>query len=906
MCDVKMNLDKRGSIWRKWDLHAHTPIDPEWINKPKLDTEEEKKKFVEDYIKFAKQQELEVIAITDHNFCSDLIFYIEKEAEANNIVILPGFEVTAKDGSGIHLLIIFPEKTGLDKIEGVISQLFAPNQERIKADGTVVCSNKTIDEIKDIINEAKLQSLFIFAHADGDNGILNRTTINGERRMQEWHKDFINICQLSKKPSDFNEGFESNVINAIDQNYKRKMSYIVASDCRTIVETEATQERNYLGQKFVWVKADPSFEGLRQIIYEPKERVSYSQQNPYQDRKKIYFSNVEINGSTNFILPNFDLPLNRELVSIIGGRGSGKSALLETIAFLNEEHLVEDQNKKEKIIEYYRKNLKNSEPEPDFNFKITLTDKDSNESIVEKRLKDYNDYDLPFLYIGQEQLSKIATDDKELTDNICKLIGIDTDHEMKQDMADKSRKVLSDIKIKREAIAQLEDSYKEFGYNGKVPFIDWINTYLENLEKKKTRLSSKETKDILDEVTSNTETLIRLNRLDADLTNLLNQINSINLNKDLKVLNDELTKLEIDQKITDIFFDKQKDEIQKSINKIETKKSVITEKIEKNKEDLNKLGIKEDVNTLIQVTENIQKQISSVSRDLDKHSKLNEELLSNIGNRNKILEKVDEFIISSRDQITEKFVDFINSIDEMSEDNKKLFKRIMGGVGISGKIIFRQNEFINYLLNNCFHNRKIASIEDVKKEIAGEDEKGKSKNIGLKELIDWVKRGGPENNIFVKNGGELASEYIFLKWSDFIKVKAEATLNDKPTDILSIGQRGTLLLKIYLATSSEKQILLIDQPEDNLDNNFIANELVPLLRSVKKVRQIIMATHNANLVVNTDSEQVVIAKIDDAGSGKAYISGGIENSTINENIKEILEGGEEAFKKREQKYNFRK
>lgn len=904
-----MTNDKRGSVWRKWDLHAHTPIDPDWINKPNLDSEEAKKKFAKDYIEFAKKQELEVIAITDHNFCNEkkelLIPFIKDEAINNNIVILPGFEITASDGSGIHLLVIFPENTDLNKIDGVVSQLFAPNQERIKSDGNVPCSNKTIDGIRDVILQAKLEFLFVFAHADRENGILNKETINGQRRAQEWHKDFINICQISKAPTDIKKDtFAYNVINKIDHNYKRDIAYITASDCRTISDSNNQEERNYLGEKFVWIKADPSFEGLKQIIYEPNERISYSKVNPYEDRKKVFFSNIKITGSTNFVLPNFSLPLNRELVSIIGGRGSGKSTLLETLAFLNEEHLSEDQNKKEKIIEYYRKNLKNLEPAPNFNISIKLADKDSNESEISKKLSEHNDLDLPFLYIGQEQLSKIATDDKELTDNICRLIGIEIDHEIKQDMANETRQILSNIKNKREAKSQLEKSYEEYGFNNKIVFTDWIKNYLKNLENKKDRLSSKETKEILLEVTKNTESLIRLGRVENDLNSVLEKINNIDLNLNIENINAELESLQIDQKITKIIFDKQIDEIQKGINKIETNKSAIKKDLEKNKEDLNKLGIKEDVNTLIQVTENIQKQISFVKRDLEKYVRLSEELLIALLERNKILERVESYINNSKDQITNRFGEFIVSIEKMSNGNKDLFKRIMDGVDVVGKSVFYQKDFIDYLLNNCFHNKKISNIDDVKREIAGEDDNGKAKEIGLKELIDWIIKDGLDKNIFVKNGSELASEFIFLNWNDFIKVKAEATLNNQSTDILSIGQRGTLLLKIYLATSSEKQILLIDQPEDNLDNNFIANELVPLLRSVKKVRQIIMATHNANLVVNTDSDQIIVACIDNKEDGSPYNSGGIENPEINENIKNILEGGEVAFRKREQKYNF--
>ena len=117
---------------------------------------------------------------------------------------------------------------------------------------------------------------------------------------------------------------------------------------------------------------------------------------------------------------------------------------------------------------------------------------------------------------------------------------------------------------------------------------------------------------------------------------------------------------------------------------------------------------------------------------------------------------------------------------------------------------------------------------------------------------------------------------------------------------LSIGQKGTVLLKLMLAEGDYP--LLIDQPEENLDNNFIYNDLVKAIRDAKNNRQIIIATHNANLVVNTDAEQIIVANYID--NKIFYKSGSLENLTIKNEITSLLEGGEEAFKKREEKYGF--
>jgi hypothetical protein len=92
-----------------------------------------------------------------------------------------------------------------------------------------------------------------------------------------------------------------------------------------------------------------------------------------------------------------------------------------------------------------------------------------------------------------------------------------------------------------------------------------------------------------------------------------------------------------------------------------------------------------------------------------------------------------------------------------------------------------------------------------------------------------------------------------------------------------------------------------DQPEDDLDNEFINEELIQLFTEIKEFRQVIIVSHNANLVVNSDSEQIIIAK-NDLGSLN-YISGSLENEIINDGICTILEGGAIAFEKRKNKYN---
>ncbi len=148
--------------------------------------------------------------------------------------------------------------------------------------------------------------------------------------------------------------------------------------------------------------------------------------------------------------------------------------------------------------------------------------------------------------------------------------------------------------------------------------------------------------------------------------------------------------------------------------------------------------------------------------------------------------------------------------------------------------------------------------------------------------------------------------YSPLNIKKYLYANADFQYKGKTVNKLSVGQRGTFYVCLKLATDPFGSPFVFDQPEDDLDNEFIMSQLVPLFRKIKKYRQVIIVTHNANLVVNTDAEQIIIA--DNQGENIRYISGSVEDGNVKENVGiradicNILEGGSYAFEKRERKY----
>lgn len=145
------------------------------------------------------------------------------------------------------------------------------------------------------------------------------------------------------------------------------------------------------------------------------------------------------------------------------------------------------------------------------------------------------------------------------------------------------------------------------------------------------------------------------------------------------------------------------------------------------------------------------------------------------------------------------------------------------------------------------------------------------------------------------------SEYFNTILENILSVGVSIKFNRNDLNKLSMGQRSIVLLKILLALDDKP--LLIDQPEEHLDNRYVYSELTPAIRQAKESRQIIIATHNANLVVNTDAEQIIISECTDGII--SYLSTTLEDKSKREIITNILEGGDEAFSKREDRYGKR-
>ncbi|WP_284085571.1 AAA family ATPase [Acinetobacter nosocomialis] len=226
------------------------------------------------------------------------------------------------------------------------------------------------------------------------------------------------------------------------------------------------------------------------------------------------------------------------------------------------------------------------------------------------------------------------------------------------------------------------------------------------------------------------------------------------------------------------------------------------------------------------------------------------------------------------------------------------------------KLNFSTEHFQDELTNLIMQRRLEFTPDNIKKTL---DELSKHEDLDTKEgcinfiekLIAKLEEVNDATGIadMVKKNTKPKDVYNFVYSLEFIKSKYSLRFQNAEVDKLSPGQRGALLLIFYLLVDQDKTPIILDQPEENLDNDTVVNSLVPILNEAKKTRQIIMVTHNPNLAIVCEAEQIIYTDFyREDNFSINYTSGSIESYDLNQHAVNILEGTLDAFNNRRSKY----
>ena len=877
--------DKIGSIWRKWDLHIHSDASDGEMNPEQI-------------ILKAKELKIDVIALTDHHTAKNIDEIITLGI-ANGIGVIPGIEFRTEYGSkSVHIIGLFPnEYNGIKVTTQTINELILnpldisetkiiqKGKEKLHDVGNSNPSNEEafkrgIFEVQVSFKQAsefihkKLGGIVIVHAGNKSNSIekemrhegkVGVTLYNslGPVKEELMKENYIDVCEITD--ADDNKVFYLEKFNK---------PCICSSDAHKLTE---------IGNKFTWIKADPTFEGFKQILYEPECRVKIQIQNPELSTPKLRIGKFEVKDSKNFPIVNEQIVFNRDFVCIIGGRGSGKSALLESIAYCFGANKEKDEKKPDIVpfIDYFKEN------NADANFTIGYYDLDDNlKEEYTSKLFSWNSYcSYPILYLSQNQVEEIATNNEKLHKLAFDSVIKNSSNAVEINADLREIEVLINSLTKRNG--EIQATQKSLLFIG----VEGIKNEKNKIIKEIELLESESTRAILEELQTKSK--------------LRNQLT--NSNYLLQSINDDILK----------FDDKLQNKL-KELNRllltlgvglnIEFNFNLLSEQLKVVQHQLNELNIINDYNKTLEKAKNELKDKIDVSVEYieglkSKVTKL-EQSLQSFETENIHFQKLIEERITFYDTIYIKFEDlkskYANSINDFMDSNYEIVQSLK----LEPELSFDFQKFIDRLFDYV-DKRKIKNIKKFEETLGIDKSSIPNFIIWLKDFTKVEPSNPNKFDMFYSWPNDEIDSILFSNYFN-LKTKTEYKISDenyKPINRLSLGQKGTVILKLFLSIGNNCPII-IDQPEDHLDNDFIYMDLVKTFRKAKEKRQIIVSTHNANLVVNGDAEQIIVANYEDEKINHT-LSGSIENETIRERIAQILEGGYDAFKKREEKYRYK-
>ena len=857
-----MDIFQNGARFVRFDCHLHTKSDKEFKY------EDEENKFLERYINKLKEKEINVGIITNHNkFNYDEFKNLKKKAIRDEIFLIPGVELSVKEGSnGLHVLIAFSEewiRNGSDKINTFLDSAFMNVTENRENENTRC--DYDLFHLIEALNRTQKDYFIIFAHVDQKSGLFYEC--NGGMISTLFNKNILKEKTYGLQKSHNNDNYQ-NFISWTNIRLPR----IEGSDPKCIDDIGKGTKKTYIKI------GDYSFNTIKNALTDFENRVSDKAENT---EKHGYIESLNIEGG-KFNEKKFYF--SKELNNIIGIRGSGKSAVLEITRDILGLKSDVDNNYKDNLVKYYVdsgcKATLNIVDRYNRKYKIIKYFSD-NKTYIENDNGDIENISVEALiknplYFGQKDLS-MRTDNFEMK-LLEKLVGYkdvlyteefnNINNQIKEDFSTLINLFEIPDKIAEQTIEKNN-----------------INTQLKVFKEKGINEKLEKIQNFNDDTLEIENTIQKLNTLINDMNNsteiTINDIEEIKKYKSkynseiFEDINNGLNRIIIQMQS----FEKIKENINKEIallkqiqGKFITKKDGFIDEFEKIKREIN-----QDLNpdTYLKLNQDKAKIETSIKNFKDKLENINTtktRLTKNLKKRRELIMRVNS-IYKDRIQKINESQDNIK-ITFVANGNKEKFiddmKNLVRGSGIRGDIISKLNNFSDYIgiMEDIYLNDS-----KILKTLIKDSDIEKINNI-MKGKLDIICEYVSENDVEIK-------------------------YHDKPLKNHSLGQRASAII-LFIIEQKENDLIIIDQPEDDLDNQVIYKELITTIRKRKKDIQFIFSTHNANIPVLGDAEQIICLK--DDGSNININNNSIDNSSIQNDIVQIMEGGPEAFKRRQQIY----
>lgn len=1009
--NILHNENSHGSTWNKWDLHIHTPasVIQHFGNNQKDETWEEYLRALE-----LLPSDIKAIGINDYFFLDGYsrIVQAKNSGRLSNIdLILPVVEFRISSFAGnkslrkINYHVIFSDELTPDQIESFfLSDL---HMELKLDDGEAwrgkVCHRDSLIELGKAIKKSSPESkqpnesdlLVGFNNAafsmEQIRKAIDQTVFDGkvitvvglaEWDQMRWNegsagikKDIINGADLVFTASPSPAKYEERRNQLCQQGVNTRLL-----DCSDAHFYAHSDQPNRLGNVFSWLKADLTFRGLRRVVqcFEDRVYVDDVGNRPpklgkVQNHRSKYIRGIEIRKKSGSNLDEIwfdcEVPINSDLVAIIGNQGNGKSALTDIIAlcgntktedfsFLNADKFRDKQNKAGEFEAtlIWEDGTKTTKPldeavhETDFErvryvpqgFFEAVT----NETIVREGGQFYGE-------IKKAVFSHIAESDRLGYTDLDTLIEFRTGEcnrrlsILRQELADLNAQIVTlekkctpkeverlqkEIETKKNEIQahkstepdEVQEPSESVGTNQEIEAlrsqeksirdkIDRSNHSLKQYKKQREFLEQK--KNAVEIEHRRLEGFV--NQLQSELQKegfdiaadqlIWSGINTNPLLEASHALNKQIEEIEkqSDPEIEDSLahqvrnLQKQQEELESNLEQVSKAYQTYRNKLAEWQEHLNDLhGDIHTVDSLIW----LEKQL----RDITESKPTELELL-----RQERQKKCKE-IHQQLENLATIYQDLTYPVQKHIKDNSLTREKYK----IEFTLELVERDMADLLFSIISHSTgTFSGVQEGQERlqaIAGRYDFGSANDVVdfAEKVLDNLKqnyKNTPPTSVdlskLLRKGKEIEDIYNLLFGLEYISPQYSLALNKKPLKQLSPGERGILLLVFYLIVDLGDEPLIIDQPEGNLNNQSIFDNLVPVFKEAKNRRQIIVVTHNPNLAVVCDAEQIIHAQIDfQNGNRVQFESGALENPIFNKLSLDVLEGTPPAFAARKLTY----
>lgn len=859
------------------------------------DSDDNASEYVAAIVQKAKELGISVLAITDHNSVRDIDKF-KTAADGHAITLFPGFELTSSEG--VHVLCIYPHDTEKMQLERYLGEFGITYTEP-----SYYLSDKSFGEILAKVRDKG--GVTIAAHVTNDKGLFK--VLEGQSRSNAWKHDDLLAIQIPRSLQDLPSNYKRIVQNK-DTNYKRE--YIAGENqAVAVVNAKDVSKPEDLTDSSAtcWIKmSQVSIEGLRQAFLDPDSRIRLNSDPELEEHVEF----LSLSWESGF-LDGVTIRFNPNLNVLIGGRGAGKSTIIESLRYVLAIEPIGAESKKIHT-GIVRQVLR---PGTKLSLRVRTYRPSKQEYLIERTIPN------PPVVRGEDgQVSNL------LPENILPSVEIYGQHELAE--LTKSREKLTVLLHRfvkyEESLSNQKISIRRGLEQNRKSIID-VNSELQYIDEQLETLPSLEETLVryknagLEELLKNRSLLVREEKI---LSSIPDRVQ--NFREWLQVLRQNLP---IDctflssKALDDLPGGKILADAIPPLEKLSEELSYVTDTLEKalgsfdqsigsikNKWEARKAEVEAEYQRILRTLKQsatdgaefirLQSEIENL-RPLRKRRTM-------LRKHNKDYKKVRRNLLAEWEDVKAK--EFRRLDEAARRVNKRLYDQV------SVKVTYEGNrDPLSEILKEEVGGRLSEAINQI--EI--------SDNLSLSEFVNICRKGAEEikkcYSITPRQADRLAgmSTEVLMKIEELdLPSTTEMLLNTAPAgdppswqdlDSLSTGQKATTVLLLLLLESNAP--LVIDQPEDDLDNRFITDRVVPRMRKEKRRRQFIFSTHNANIPVLGDAELILgLTPSGEADGGKATVKpehmGSIDNDQVCELVEGLLEGGKEAFETRRRKYRF--